>query len=125
MPVKPRTNYLLDVLILITLVAVMASGLLLWLVYPDGAHNGGTGARRGQRTTTVTTTTEEDHQTVLGLDRPDMRKLHNWAGVVMGVLVGVHLLFHLPWIICQTRLLLGLPARPRRKPAEQARQAGR
>lgn len=103
MTVKPRTNYLLDVIILALLVIVLLSGLLLWQVYPAG------GARhRGAHDAA------DSAQALLGIERAEMRSLHDWAGLLMGALVGLHLLFHWKWIGCQTRRLLGRPARSQR-----------
>jgi cytochrome b561 len=104
MNIKPRMNYILDTIILVLLVIVMVSGLLLWQVVPDG----------GTRHWGVHAETSSA-QTVLGLARTDIRSVHNWAGLLMGGLVLVHLLFHWKWIVCQTRRLLGLPIRPQRQ----------
>lgn len=94
MSVKPRTNFILDTIILVLFVVVLVSGVLLWQVYPEGQsrHQG----RRAEVTPT---------ETVMGLDRSDMRAVHDWAGVLMGVLVGVHLVFHWKWIVCQMKRL--------------------
>lgn len=110
MTVKPRTNYILDGIILSLFVVVMLSGLLLWQIYPDG----GTHYRGGRGQTAAV-------QTVMGIAKPDMRTLHNWAGVLMGVLVLIHLVFHWKWVVCQTRRLLGLPARPQRSASKDCR----
>ncbi len=108
MTVKPRTNFILDMIILGLLLVVFVSGLLLWQVYPDGGthYRGGRGEIGSS-------------QAVIGLVRSDMRELHNWSGVLMGVLVVVHLLFHWKWLVCQTKRLLGLPTHARRGPAER------
>lgn len=106
MSVKPRTNYLLDLIILALLLVVLLSGLLLWQVYPDG------GARQRGTHRDV-----DSAGTVLGLARAEMRAVHDWAGLLMGALVVLHLVFHWKWIVCQTRRLLGLPARAPQHPA--------
>ena len=103
MVVKPRTNYVMDIIILVLFVVVLASGLLLWQAYPES----GTHHRGGRGDTAI-------EKSVLGIAKSDMRAVHDWAGVLMGVFVAVHLLFHWKWIVCQTRKALGLPLHPQR-----------
>jgi hypothetical protein len=97
MTIKPRTNLIMDTIILVLLVAVLVSGLLVWLVYPQG------GTRAGGRYNARSSAAEP----VLGVDKHDMVAVHTWAGLGMGLLVLVHLAFHWKWITCQVGRLLG------------------
>ncbi len=107
--VKPRTNYFLDVLIFGAFVVILVSGLLLWVVYPHGAHAGaGSGRGRGASVAVA------DNTALLGLDRQDMSAIHSWGGVLLGALVVLHVAFHWKWIVCQTGRLFGRSSRSRR-----------
>lgn len=100
MTVKPRTNYMLDMLILSLFIVVLVSGLLMWLVYSHGSTHSSQSNGRGGRTVAVDS---DSTTTILGLSRGDMETIHNWAGVGIGGLVLVHILFHWKWIVCQTK----------------------
>lgn len=114
MTVRPRTNYVLDLALLILLIVVMVSGVLLWVVYPQGGSGGSAGGRgqgRGrsgveqeaEHSAPVEAVAPSARYTLLSLDRGEMREIHNWSGLGMGALMLVHLLFHLKWLLCQTR----------------------
>jgi len=94
MNVKPRTNLVLDTVILVLFLVVLVSGLLLWTVYPSGGIRAG----RGHNTSVSETV-------VLGLDKHTMVTLHDWSGLIVGLLALVHLVFHWRWIMCQSRRL--------------------
>lgn len=98
MTVKPRTNLLLDTVIFGLFVVVMISGLLVWVVYPTGGHQGG--GRHGDGPILARAST------VLGVEKHTMADLHRWVGVAMAAAVTLHLLVHWKWIICQVRRLL-------------------
>ena len=104
MPVKPRTHLELDTVILVLFVVVMISGLVLWFVLPGGGYQGGRNPAGSGGDW-------------LGLARTEWRDVHNWAGLVMGILATLHLVLHLPWIVCQVERLLGLTRSRRRVPA--------
>ncbi|MEW6580119.1 MAG: DUF4405 domain-containing protein [Chloroflexota bacterium] len=115
MTVKPRTNLALDAVILLLFVVTFVSGVLLWVVYPPGG-----GQRVGTGRGAVAASADE--MTLLGLNRHTMGEAHDWAGVIMGVLVLVHLVFHWKWIVCQVRRLWGGP-RPARAPRDTCPEA--
>ena len=115
MTVKPRTNLALDAVMLALFLIVFMSGVLLWVVYPPGG-----GQRVGNGRGAVAASANDF--TLLGLDRHAMGDLHNWAGVMMGALVLVHLAFHWKWIICQVRRLWSSP-RPARAPRNACPEA--
>jgi hypothetical protein len=86
MSVKTRFNFLLDAVIFVAFLATTFTGLLLWLVLPDGP--GGSWA------------------TWLGLTRYTWVDIHSWAGLIMLLGVAWHLVMHWDWIICVARRLL-------------------
>jgi hypothetical protein len=102
MTVKPRTNLALDTVILLLFLVVFISGLLLWVVYPPGG-----GQRVGTGRGAIAAS--ESDMTLFGLDRHTMGEVHNWVGLIMGLGVIVHLVFHWKWIVCQVRRLWNRP----------------
>ena len=70
--VKPRTNLKLDILLFALLLLVTISALVEHTVSLD----------------------EMDLQFIF-------HRIHGWSGVLMCVVVGVHLLLHVPWIRSQ------------------------
>lgn len=110
MAVKPRTNLTLDAVILALFLVIFISGVLLWVVYPPGG-----GGRVGNGRGAVAASAEDF--ALLGLDRHSMNDVHAWAGVIMGALVLVHVVFHWKWIVCQVGRLWSSP-RPARAPRD-------
>ncbi|MCZ7541063.1 MAG: hypothetical protein M5U29_14375 [Anaerolineae bacterium] len=51
-----------------------------------------------------------------------MNDVHAWAGVIMGALVLVHVVFHWKWIVCQVGRLWSSP-RPARAPRDACPEA--
>jgi hypothetical protein len=107
MRVKAGTHFALDTLIFGLFVVVLVSGLVLWLALPGGGYQGG-------RNPNYATTT------LLTLSRSELKDIHIWAGLAMGILAALHVVLHLPWITCQVRRLLGLTNGNRRTRPEQA-----
>lgn len=118
MSVKPRTNYILDALILVLFIVVMVSGLLLWFVYPHSGERAGQFSPRGEgRGARAAEVEETSAMTILGLSRHDMGTVHDWAGLAMGGLVLVHVVFHWKWVVCQTKQIFRRQrAAPRKQP---------
>ncbi len=112
MSVKPRTNLLLDTGIMILFVAVLLSGLLLWTVYPAGGTRAGRGHGDGAAETAV-----------LALDKHTLVTAHEWGGVIVGLLVLLHLLFHWKWITCQAKRVFAHTPPSRRTPARACTDA--
>lgn len=83
MPAKTKTNFWLDLTILIAFSMTTLTGLLLWLVLPGGRGAGGV--------------------ILFGLTRPTWFTLHHWVG--LGLLAGVllHLALHWRWLVCVIR----------------------
>ena len=80
---KTKNNFWLDVTIFTLFLVTALSGLLLWLVLPDGRGSGET--------------------IFLGLTRHTWIDLHNWVGLAMLAGVTLHLLLHWKWISCVSR----------------------
>jgi hypothetical protein len=94
MSAKIKNNFWLDVIIFILFLIVALTGLLLWLVLPDGQGNS---------------------QLVWGgLSRAGWIDLHNWFGVALLSGVSIHLLLHWTWIECVGRRLFKKLARQAR-----------
>lgn len=41
------------------------------------------------------------------LHRPNISILHDWSGLIMGLLLMVHLALHWKWIVCVTKSMIG------------------
>ncbi len=121
MAVKPRTNLILDGVIFGLFVAIMITGLLVWLVYPSGGPQ--PGGRHGEGPI------QAGSSTILGVEKHTMTDLHAWLGLVMGGAVILHLGVHWKWILFQGRRLFGRQSRrvrrelpPRPSPSQVARR---
>jgi hypothetical protein len=109
MTVKARTHLILDTLIFITFAVTLVSGLILWFALAGGYQGGRNPAAAG---------------TVLLLNRWAWRDVHNWFGLAMGFLGALHLILHLPWVVCHVKRLLGLDRRSLRRAARPALEGG-
>jgi len=77
---KTKSNLWLDIAIFIAFITTTITGLLLWLVLPEGP---------GSRSAIL-----------LGLTKESWISVHNWAGISMLFGAIIHILFHWKWIIC-------------------------
>jgi hypothetical protein len=105
MKVKAGTHFALDTLIFGLFVVVLVSGLVMWLALPGGGYRGGRNP--------------DYAATLLTLSRSELKDIHVWGGLAMGILAGLHVVLHLPWITCQVKRLLGLTSGNRRTRPEQ------
>ena len=80
---KTKNNFWLDVTIFTMFLVTALTGLLLWLLLPDGRGSGNT--------------------IFLGLTRNAWVDLHNWVGLAMLAGVTLHLVLHWKWISCVSR----------------------
>ncbi len=80
MKVKTKSNFWLDMGILLAFVLIMFTGIVLWLVLPEG---------RGSSLALF-----------WGLTKSIWLDIHVWSGVVMFLGAGAHILIHWRWIIC-------------------------
>ena len=83
--------FLLAALALSAFLLQAASGLILWVVLPRGGSGGGFGAGQGDAT--------------FGWDRHTWLDIHDWAGVALLVIIGVHVWVHRKWLYVQTKSL--------------------
>lgn len=97
------TNVLLDILLVLSGFASLASSYIIWFVLPHGmgfhrsvTHcvGGGTGPTGNPGS-------------FLGYHRYTWIEIHNWTSVALGVVVLVHLALHWSWIVATTRRIAG------------------
>jgi cytochrome b561 len=43
------------------------------------------------------------YQEFIGIAKQDWAFIHQWAGILLVILVGIHLILHWKWIVCMTR----------------------
>lgn len=97
---KKYTNYALDLLLLLSGVASLASGYVVWFVLPRGMGlHGGRASFCGGGGTGVAGNTEDFFE----MFRYTWIEIHNWASVVLAVIVIIHILFHWSWIVGITK----------------------
>lgn len=82
---RTAINYIVDVFLGISFLLVFTTGLLKW---------------RGWT---------EVFESLLGtkFHMPTVIFIHDWSGLLLGLLVLVHLVLHWNWIVCMTRRYLG------------------
>ncbi len=78
----------------LTLAMALATGLILWLALPSG-HGAGLGRGSGRPFAAV--------------DRHTWVDLHDWAGMALVAVVGVHLALNWRWVREQTQDMLAGP----------------
>lgn len=64
---------------------VAVSGLVNFFLFTSGIRQGG-------------------YQTALGITKQTWIGLHNWSGLIFVVIVIIHLVLHLKWLVCMTKL---------------------
>ncbi|MFC1742032.1 DUF4405 domain-containing protein [Nanoarchaeota archaeon] len=79
-----RSKYWIDFTMLITFLVTAITGIVMFFLLPGGTKLGPLRA-------------------VFGVTRQAWRDVHNWAGIIMLVLVLIHLALHWRWIIDTTR----------------------
>jgi hypothetical protein len=86
-------NYVLFVIMFLLALFQAISGLLMWLVIPQGGYQGGRGVAA---------------DTTFIWDRHTWIDLHDWTAVALLVMVIIHLILHWKWIIYMTKKSLGI-----------------
>ncbi|MBN2110194.1 MAG: DUF4405 domain-containing protein [Methanosarcinaceae archaeon] len=81
---RTKANYLTDIVLTLLFIVVTITGLVMYLVIPEGVPHG-------------------RFQEYLGLSKASWILIHNRSAVLMTVLVGVHLILHKKWIVCITK----------------------
>lgn len=93
---KGSILYLIAVSAFLAFLLEVLSGFVLWLALEraDG-FRGGRGA-----------TQAPGHDEFLALTRSEWIDVHDWAGVALLVIIGLHLVLHWRWIVNMTRRAL-------------------
>lgn len=81
---KPRINYVVDFLALISFVATALSGLAIKFFMPSGVRQGRL-------------------QEFLGVQKGTWSEIHDWFGILLIIFVIIHFILHWNWIICMTK----------------------
>ncbi len=97
---RNNLNYALDILLLISGSATLTSSYVVWFVLPRGMglHRGGASYCGGGGTGIA-----GNCENFFGLFRYTWIEIHNWASVVLFVIVMIHILLHWSWIVGMTK----------------------
>ena len=79
-----KVNFWVDFFIFLSFLATAFTGIILFFFLPGGIRQGG-------------------YQVFLGMVKRTWTVIHNWAGLIMIVLVIVHVILHWNWIVCMTK----------------------
>lgn len=97
---KQKTNYIIDLLALISFVVAAISGLAIRFFMPSGVRQGRL-------------------QEFLGVQKGVWSEIHDWAGIIFIVLVIIHFILHWDWLVCMTKSMLkSEPEKPENEPKE-------
>ena len=88
---RSTLNFLVDILTLLAIFVMIATGLAIRFVLPPG-----TGGRHG-----------EGGLLLWGLGRHDWGDVHFWTSVALGVLLVVHVALHWSWVCVMVQRFLG------------------
>jgi len=86
---QARIYFTLDSLMLAAFVLVNLSGLVAWLVLPQGGYRGGRNLGY--------------NVLLLGLGRHEWNDLHLWSGLAVVAILSLHVMLHWKWIVCTLR----------------------
>lgn len=90
---KAKLNYLVDLMLFLSVLFEGVSGFILWFVLPRG-RGGGKGIE-----------VEADFL----FSRDMWITLHDWVGVVLVIAVIIHLILHWKWIVHMTKSFFKQP----------------
>jgi hypothetical protein len=109
---QARLNFTLDSLLFIAFVLANLSGLVAWLVLPQGGYRGGRNPAY--------------NALLLGLSRHQWHDLHLWSSLAIIAILGVHVLLHWKWITCMLRRYTqnALALRGNLRPGEASTECG-
>ena len=85
---KPKINYLVDSIALISFLVTSITGLIIFIFLPSGVRQGRL-------------------QEFAGITKEVWNFIHIWSGILMLVLVVVHLILHWNWIVLMTKNIFG------------------
>ena len=84
---KPKINYAVDFLALVSFVITALSGLAIKFFMPGGVRQG-------------------RFQEFLGIQKGTWSEAHDFFGILMVILVVVHFIMHWDWVVCMTKNIL-------------------
>jgi len=84
---KAKINYSIDLLMIIFFVINSITGLIIFFFLPSGVRKG-------------------SYQEFLGIIKQNWLDVHNWAGILLILMVAIHLILHWNWIVCMTKSLI-------------------
>lgn len=81
---KPKINYTIDLLALISFLITALSGLAIKFFMPSGVRQGRL-------------------QEFLGIQKGIWSEIHDWFGILFIILTIIHLILHWEWVVCMTK----------------------
>jgi cytochrome b561 len=84
---KPKINYVVDFLALVSFAITALSGLAIKFFMPSGVRQGSL-------------------QEFLGIQKNAWSEIHDWFGILLIIFVVIHLVLHWDWIVCVTKNML-------------------
>jgi hypothetical protein len=82
----PKINYIIDALMVVSFAVTAVTGLIIFFFIPGGVPQG-------------------RYQEFIGILKGTWTAVHNWAGIVMVLLVVLHFLLHWKWVVSTTKNL--------------------
>ncbi len=84
--IKNKINFIVDALAFVAFLVVAKTGLIMFFFLPDGVQRGG-------------------YQEFWGISKRTYVDIHNWAGIILIILVIFHLILHWQWIVSTVKNL--------------------
>ncbi len=81
---KPKINYIIDFLALISFLITALSGLAIFFFMPSGVRQGRL-------------------QEFLGIQKGSWSVMHDWFGIIFIILIIIHFFLHWDWVVCMTK----------------------
>ncbi|UGV41253.1 DUF4405 domain-containing protein [Methanococcoides orientis] len=85
---RTRTNYIVDLILLLLFIIVAFTGFFMYLVIPEGIPQG-------------------RYQDYMGLTKATWTMIHNKSSILLTVFVAVHFILHWKWITYIKRNFIG------------------
>lgn len=81
---KSKLNYYVDIFMTLAFIITAKTGLIIFFFIPSGVKRGG-------------------YQEFMGIIKQDWTIVHNYAGILMTILVLIHFILHWNWLVCMTK----------------------
>ncbi|WP_445475775.1 DUF4405 domain-containing protein [Methanococcoides methylutens] len=78
---RTRTNYIVDIILLVLFMIVAFTGFFMYLIIPEGVPQG-------------------RYQVYAGLTKATWTMIHNRSSILLTGFIGIHFLLHWKWITC-------------------------